>query len=95
MNFSEVCNNLIIPNVVGPFEVRCVILHSISRIEKDHSKNYMNEKIYQVFASLGHWNTSVLVILALHLLPVWGAALSLQCRFLFQNICYLTNTFKI
>lgn len=53
MNFSEVCNNLIIPNVVGPFEV---------------------------FASLGHWNTSVLIILALHLLPVWGAALSLHCR---------------
>ena len=31
----------------------------------------------QVYGSLGHWNTAVLVILALHLLPVWGVAASL------------------
>jgi len=34
----------------------------------------------QVFQSLGHWNTAVLVILSLHLLPVWGVALTLLAR---------------
>jgi len=28
----------------------------------------------EVYETIGHWNTAVLVILALHLLPVWGAA---------------------
>ena len=31
----------------------------------------------QVYGSLGHWNTAVLVLLALHLLPVWGVSASL------------------
>ena len=31
----------------------------------------------QVYGSLGHWNTAVLVLLALHLLPVWGLSASL------------------
>lgn len=34
----------------------------------------------QVYQSLGHWNTAVLVILSLHLLPVWGVALTILCR---------------
>jgi len=34
----------------------------------------------QVFQSIGHWNTAVLVILALHLLPVWAVAATLLCR---------------
>ena len=34
----------------------------------------------QVFESIGHWNTAVLVILALHLLPVWAVAATLLCR---------------
>ena len=52
--------------------------------------------IFQVFASIGHWNTSVLVILALHLLPVWGVALTLLFRFAInfknQSIPLLDNT---
>jgi len=47
MNISQICENLSIPDVVGPSEV---------------------------FASIGHWNTAVLVILALHLLPVFSAS---------------------
>ena len=31
-------------------------------------------KLFQVYASIGHWNTSVLVILGLHLLPVFLAS---------------------
>ena len=27
--------------------------------------------IFKVFESLGHWNTAVMVILALHLGPIW------------------------
>jgi len=34
----------------------------------------------QVFESLGHWNTAVLVILGLHILPVWAVASTLLCR---------------
>ena len=34
----------------------------------------------QVYASLGHWNTAVLVILGLHLLPVWAVASTLLYR---------------
>ena len=29
MNFSEMCNKLIIPNVVGPFEVRLKLKYSL------------------------------------------------------------------
>jgi hypothetical protein len=65
MNFSEVCNNLHIPNVVGPSEV---------------------------YASIGHWNTSVLVILALHLLPVWGVSITLLWRLSSHQLPSLIST---
>jgi len=65
MNFSEVCNNLHIPDVVGPSEV---------------------------YASIGHWNTSVLVILALHLLPVWGVSITLLWRLSSHQLPSLIST---
>ena len=34
----------------------------------------------QVYESIGHWNTAVLVILSLHLLPVWAVASTFLCR---------------
>jgi len=34
----------------------------------------------QVYESIGHWNTAVLVILSLHLLPVYAVATTLLCR---------------
>ena len=34
----------------------------------------------QVYESIGHWNTAVLVILSLHLLPVWALATTFLCR---------------
>jgi len=34
----------------------------------------------QVYESIGHWNTAVLVILSLHLLPVWAVATTFLCR---------------
>ena len=34
----------------------------------------------QVYESIGHWNTAVLVILGLHLLPVWAVASTLLYR---------------
>ena len=34
----------------------------------------------QVYASIGHWNTAVYSILALHALPVWGLAAVSLCR---------------
>ena len=34
----------------------------------------------EVYESIGHWNTAVLVILSLHLLPVWAVATTLLCR---------------
>merc|ERR1711936_1135850 len=34
----------------------------------------------EVYESLGHWNTAVLVILGLHILPVWAVASTLLYR---------------
>lgn len=34
----------------------------------------------QVYESIGHWNTAVLVILSLHLLPVWAVATTFLSR---------------
>ena len=99
MNFSEECNKLI-PNIVGPFEVRLIrkeiskknirfnyplLLYSIYSLYSSFTFTCiccvsLILLIFQVFASIGHWNTSVLVILALHLLPVWGVALTLLFR---------------
>ena len=33
--------------------------------------HFLKIALFQVFASLGHWNTAVMVILALHLGPIW------------------------
>ena len=33
--------------------------------------HFLTIAFFQVFASLGHWNTAVMVILALHLGPIW------------------------
>ena len=93
MNFSEVCNNLHIPDVVGPSEVQFKTITKKSFNAKHtytpQDKNLFGYKYFQkivynlkfkVYASIGHWNTSVLVILALHLLPVWGVSITLLWR---------------
>ena len=45
------------------------MLHSVNVERKILLVNVI--RIAQVFASLGHWNTAVMVILALHLGPIW------------------------
>ena len=45
----------------------------------------------QVYQSIGHWNTAVLVILSLHLLPVWALATTFLCRWNFLLISGLVG----
>lgn len=55
------CSALDIPTYVGPNEVR----------EESFCNNNHRNMFLQVFASIGHWLSSVYVILCLHAVPVW------------------------
>ena len=43
----------------------------------------------KVFASLGHWNTAVYVVLALHFVPVWLVGSYHQFHHLYYRYIYL------
>ena len=49
--------------------------------------------IFKVFESLGHWNTAVMVILALHLGPIWLVRTKHHLNTII--LLYVTNTTMI